>query len=355
MIGAMLLLLMPALQVDPKAVDRAIDSGAAFLKKKVSDPGFIKPAAPPKNLPAGSFIAPPQERLSVELILWTFLHAGVPEKDPAFQKLWKLAVDQPVWRTYNVALLAMVLQKLDAARHKDRIAACLTFFVETQSENGQWDYGDGYAPRKKYSPNKRGDNSNSQYAALGLRACRDAGLDVPEAVVKRALAWWTQSQHADGGWNYNAPPPPGKESPVLQSYGSMTCGGVGSLAILEALLKHDPKKNVALQKGLNWIGEHFSAAEHARYVNPGFGSGPTWWFYYYLYSLERAGDLLAMDKFGEIDWYTEGAQEILRRQKPDGSWKEPSQEWEAYSTCFAILFLKRVTQPVINTEPAKKD
>jgi hypothetical protein len=343
------------LQVDPKAVDRAIDSGADYLKKKVSDAGFIKPVAPPKDLPPGSHIAPPQERLSAELILWTFLHAGVPEKDPAYQKLWKLCLDQPLWRTYNVALVAMILQKVDAAKYKDRLSACLKFFVDTQCENGQWDYGDGYAPKKAFTPKKYGDNSNSQYAALGLRACRDGGLDVPEATLKRALAWWTKSQHKDGGWNYNAPPAEGKESPILQSYGSMTCGGVGSVAILEALLKQDPKKNSTLQKGLQWISEYFSASEHARYVNPGFGSGPTWWFYYYLYSLERAGDLLAMDKFGESEWYVEGAQEILKRQKSDGSWKEPSQEWEGYSTCFAILFLKRATQPVIKTEPAKKD
>ncbi len=39
----------------------------------------------------------------------------------------------------------------------------------------------------------QGDNSNSQYAALGLRACHDAGIDLPGAVVDKAIAWWKSS------------------------------------------------------------------------------------------------------------------------------------------------------------------
>jgi hypothetical protein len=284
-------------------------------------------------------------------VLWTYLHAGVSEKDPAFQKLYKVCADQPLWRTYNVALWAMILQKLE---RKAGLAACAKFFVETQCENGQWDYGDGYKSRQK---SKVGDNSNSQYAALGLRACREAGVDVPDETLKRALAWWQKSQREDGSWNYNIAAGAAKDAPILQGCGSMTCGGIGSVAILHSLLKQDPRQDAALKKAVDWLAENFSVAEHPKYVNPGFGgNGPTWWYYYYLYSLERAGDLLAAEKFGESEWYPEGARELLKRQKSNGSWKEPSQEWEVYSTCFAILFLKRATPP-IKTESAqpKKD
>jgi hypothetical protein len=332
-------------------IDRAIDSGAAWLQKRVPE---LKPPPPPREVPAGSFVAPPQERLCVELVLWTLLHAGVPEKDPLVQRLLKTSLEQPVWRTYNASLLAMILQKLDPARHKSRLEACARFFSHTQADNGQWDYGDGYDPKKNFKRPPRGDNSNSQIAALGLRACRDAGLDVPEEVVRRALEWWEKSQHEDGSWNYNAPPPKGSDAPILRGCGSMTCGGVGSIAILESLLKRDPLRNARWKKGMDWLVENFSATDHPKYVNPGFGAGPTWWFYYYLYSLERAADLTATTRLGEADWYAEGAREILARQKKDGSWKEPSQEWEVYSTCFAVLFLKRATQPVIETPGAVK-
>src|SRR5204863_9705320 len=42
-----------------------------------------------------------------------------------------------------------------------------------------------------------GDNSNTQYAALGLRACYDAGVTLPEGVSLLAVKWWRDSRFKD--------------------------------------------------------------------------------------------------------------------------------------------------------------
>ena len=42
-----------------------------------------------------------------------------------------------------------------------------------------------------------GDNSNSQYASLGLRACHDANIQIPLEVANLAKKWWIDSQSPD--------------------------------------------------------------------------------------------------------------------------------------------------------------
>ncbi len=52
---------------------------------------------------------------------------------------------------------------------------------------------------------------------------------------------------------------------------------------------------------------------------------------------------------GNRDWYLEGERVILRAQKPEGSWAEsgPATMRPSRDTCFAILFLKRATRPLV--------
>jgi hypothetical protein len=70
------------------------------------------------------------------------------------------------------------------------------------------------------------------------------------------------------------------------------------------------------------------------------------WHYYYLYSLERAGDMTATPKLGAHDWYAEGAQYLLKSQIDNGSWKNMGAD-DVLASCFAILFLKRATKPLV--------
>lgn len=374
-------------KLDQRKIDRAIDSGIRFLKKVVSDPAFFDKRSQ-VNTDWG--IAP---RQLYELILWTFLHADVAPRDESFRRMFKIAIEEPVWKTYNVALLAMVLKKLGPTRYHAILRECGQFFVDTQYPNGQWSYpydgsfraptataerkalSDSVAARQDEMPKAATlsaaaggmaysgtpDNSNSQYAALGIRACAEAGIEFPKDVIQRARNWLVRCQNYDGGWPYLLPAglgPESKEGDVRHpSYGSMTLGAIGSLAIFDKLLGENFKKNQSIVRGLDWVSKRFQAEKHPgmedRY-DPIKDKRMIGEMMYYLYSMERAADMYGTEHFGPHAWYPEGAAFLLRTQGKDGAWKDPSSEPEPVATCFAILFLKRATTPLIETEDASK-
>ena len=380
-------------KVDQKKVDAAIAKGVEYLKA---------------NLPAYLQRFPKQGTTVqwTELVLWTFVHAGVPESDPDFQKLLKDMLDRKLEATYCVSLQAMVLEELDRVKYQRRIAQCAQFLVDNESE-GVWGYGaptpfledvptgsarkdvattssskGGGGGAKKRDPavppglrpkpevkqtikitKKRdgipNDNSNTQYAALGLRACHDAGILLPPEVVDRAMKWWRDSQMDErsneggvttGGWCYH-----GRHEPYAP-YGSMTAGGVGGLVILDYIKsgKNGWQADKDVQEGLRWLAKNFSVTynpgpcEHSGQTN---GRGH---YYYYLYALERAGILYGTEHFGGHEWYPQGAKVLLEAQKADGSWGGAEED----GTCFAILFLRRATRPLVDVatvDPFRRD
>jgi hypothetical protein len=62
--------------------------------------------------------------------------------------------------------------------------------------------------------------------------------------------------------------------------------------------------------------------------------------FYTLYSLEKAGDLGGVERFGGRSWYEEGARRLLEKERPGGGWGT------YIDTSFALLFLTRATQPL---------
>src|SRR5882672_11963552 len=110
--------------VDEQQVDAAIKKGVAWLR-----------TAPSPGAHAGI-------KDSDELIVWTFLHAGVRESDPDFQKYFKKMLEGTLEKTYKVALQAMILEEMDRVKYQERIAQCGQFLVDNQCANGQWSYGE---------------------------------------------------------------------------------------------------------------------------------------------------------------------------------------------------------------------
>ncbi|HZE96647.1 MAG TPA: prenyltransferase/squalene oxidase repeat-containing protein [Planctomycetota bacterium] len=197
--------------------------------------------------------------------------------------------------------------------------------------------------RKPGPPN--GDNSNSQYAALGIRACLDANIDVDPSVLQRARQWWLKSQNSDGGWGYNDKGDTGggggNESGVSNdSYGSMTVGATGALCIYDYFMGIAYKTDNNVLKGVDWLGKNFDVTKNPKKVS--------FAYLYYLYGLERAGMLFGTEKFGANEWYPDGANHLLSTQTPAGTWGG-ADKFPAYvnvDTCFAILFLRRGTPPL---------
>jgi len=307
------------------------------------------------KLPSASHSAPAP---SDDLVLWALLNAGVPQDDAYFQKLLKDTLAAKLQRTYPVSLHAMVLQRLDPAKYRDRIADCAQFLVDNQCLNGQWSYGAstvaarGGAVKKTRDGPLSGNNSCSQFAAMALRACVDAGVAIPLETFDRAARAWNECQRpeADGraGWCYTR-----DESPH-RPYGSMSAGGVASLAILHRLAGRDWRQDKAAQAGLRWVSYHFTVTENFGPVEELMAKemisdtpNQSTELYYWLWAVERAATLCGLEKLGEQAWYPEGARELLATQRADGSWYSGVKRCQpVWDTCYAILFLTRSTRPV---------
>jgi hypothetical protein len=133
------------------------------------------------------------------------------------------------------------------------------------------------------------------------------------------------------------------------AWASMTSAGIASLAIareqLEQKRKLSPKLAAKIGHrilgGWAWLDRHWAMDRHALHPR---GT----WYFYYLYSLERAAILDGVKRVGDKDWYREGAAQLLARQKESGSWDDQEKK-QITKTCFALLFLKRATAPVVIT------
>ena len=335
--GVVLLLALLQGKADSAAIDEAVRRGVAFLK----------PLAP-------------QAQQDVELVLLALHHGGVSPSDPDVATPLGRVLQQPLASTYRVALRAMVLEDVDRLRHQPRIARCAQFLLDSQHDNGHWGYGqpttygepeevestpkaarDGdlvvfEEPRPGAKPEVKrrirvrqhrlltghADHSNSAYAALGLRACHDAGISLPVEAVERAAQAWRDTQ-VDEGWGYA-----GRAKPT----GPMTAGAMGARAILLHILGKDWREDPVLNAGSRWLGANLKVSNG----RPGLN-------YYYLYGVERAGMLCAVERFGAHDWYAGGVAQLLGAQKANGGWGSTT------DTAFALLFLRRATQSMVES------
>jgi hypothetical protein len=210
----------------------------------------------------------------------------------------------------------------------------------------------------------RGDNSNTQFAVLGLWVGRRHGLPIDQAVTPLANRF-RRMQREDGGWPYTDRQPMMPAFAPEGSTPSMTCAGLIALAIADGATlerarerKPDAKlpdisKDKNLSKGLEALG---AVIDNPRGIKP---AGPVKAFvppgappvndpatrvggrsYYFLWSLERVAVALDLKTIGNKDWYNWGAEILLESQAPDGSWNG---DYAAggVDTCFALLFLKR--------------
>ena len=209
---------------------------------------------------------------------------GTPTIRKALEYLRGFGPDE-LHSTYAVALQTMVFAAAEPERDISRIAKNVSWLERAQIKRGDPVYWPGswtYSDSKRARP---GDNSNTQYALLGLQAASEAGVTVKPEVWELAGTYWKKSQKRDGSWAY---------TPVsTQNTASMTCAAIASLIITGArefqdneLLRDETIKscgkglaNRNLQDGIDWLAKHF-------YVNQNLGFGQRWTFYY-LCGLER--------------------------------------------------------------------
>ena len=198
------------------------------------------------------------------------------------------------------------------------------------------------------TPADSGDRSNAQFAILALHTALATGVDVPAAVWEEVLGELVKAQQEGGprvdlagpglelapvsplafdprdepttgetverpktsiptaerlagkarGWGYAMV----RRAGDAEAYGSMSGAGLSSMAVaregLDAASALTPARDkdsiVAMRDGLCWFAKNF---DMARNVN----RNADWW-YYYLYSVEKAMDLSGVERVGGHEW-----------------------------------------------------
>ncbi|MFH1230860.1 MAG: prenyltransferase/squalene oxidase repeat-containing protein, partial [Planctomycetota bacterium] len=334
--------------ITQQKIDDAIIEGVDFLVQHCSTPN----------------------KYDSELVFYTLIKSGVQIPQPLMQVFLDEMLNKGLNNTYRVALLAMALSELDKVKYLDRIAQCAQFLLANQSINGNWCYGTQITTPKIIitgSPNPvtptvgtstiavkkiqiwipprrkdtNYDNSCTQYALLGLRACADANIEIPLEVWADAEKHLRRAQNPDGGWGYMLSS--GRHS--YGSYGSMTAGGLGGLAICLFYQNKKIEDDKNIKRAINWFIQNFTVSDNPNFTvsNLHIRRNMMHFHFYYLCALERAGVLLNTESFGRNEWYLLGAQYLLREQGTDGSWNKNEINTD---TCFAILFLRRATKPL---------
>ncbi len=185
----------------------------------------------------------------------------------------------------------------------------------------------------------RTDNSNTQFAILGLLAAENH--DVPTERATALLDWrFRNSLTMPFGWNYR---------PSWQTTPAMTAVGLMGLALKHGLLLPNPRdrgRNVTVHDPLIQHGFFALDGQLEAYL-AGFHFNQTRLDkldLYCLWTIERVAVLYNLRTLGTLDWYPAGVELLLPLQRDDGSWGTAGTkclEETAVSSSFALLFLKR--------------
>ncbi|MDF1664386.1 MAG: hypothetical protein P1V97_21660, partial [Planctomycetota bacterium] len=371
-----------------KGIKEAIKKGVAYLKT------------------SGGGSAGSTQMGYLSLRLFALLRSGVSPKDKVIQAGMKQLAAMKPTRIYGVSLYIMVLEALSVTRkppegtstmpryirgrvgraNLKRIQVLSNWLVQGRNVGkGTWHYtptgaaGEGGGVRR---PNAY-DNSNTQFAVLALHAAHRAGAKINPVVWREIFDHFASIQCRESGRGRHAIGMTGESEASKKkkekastkargkknntrggvpyrgwaygmagnAYGSMTNAGLSSLAIAADMLKShkrfsrkdDANFNRMISEGLAWDAGNYSITK-----NPGQGSSS--WYYYYMYSLEKACELIGVDTFDGHDWYLEGADYVCALQDSNGSWNRTPND-----TGLALLFLNRATlRTTVNILPGRQ-
>ena len=182
------------------------------------------------------------------------------------------------------------------------------------------------------------DNSNTQFATLGLWAAGRHGVPMERALARLGQRFQV-SQTPGGGWTYRYElHPGGGETP------SMTGAGMLGLAVghgVKSDLKGEDVKAAGedpqVEMGMKALARFIRSMNEPGYLN-GQMAG-----LYFLWSVERVGMLYGRRTIDGAEWYPWGVDLLLPRQQGNGSWLTNGYVGAnaTTDTCFALLFLKR--------------
>lgn len=291
---------------------------------------------------------------------------GMPVTDPVVDKGYRFVKRQAseVKNTYEVALSVLLMARVGDRLDRSTIRLLGARLLAGQNKGGGWGYSCPQVDASILNNLKKldrtdglGDNSCTQFGVLGLWVASRYGVPV-DAAMSEVATRFLDGQNEDGGWSYA---PSTKEKPEMTK-DSMTCAGLFSLTVARATKIRQQQKETsgnaterggekatllsdpAYAKGFKRVGDY------ANLIGPGTPR-------YTIWSMERLGVLLGLEKLGETDWFTRGADGLIKTQNMDGSWGAGKDVLS--DTAFSILFLRKANlgsdiSRLLDGEPKKQ-
>lgn len=195
--------------------------------------------------------------------------------------------------------LAEAYGMVDDQRIGPALQKAVDFLLTCQEKNpmGAW----------RYSPDSNdADTTVSGACFVALLAAQNAGVEVPEKSIRKALDFYRRCQTADGGFGY--------------------CGADGSNAnrgaigtLVYGLAKQSESK------------QYKAGARYCKSLPYGYNQYP----YYYLYYMSQTMFHIAGDDWEK--WNRQNIKTLQATQRPDGSWQD--QFGTAFGTSAGLLSL----------------
>jgi squalene cyclase len=186
----------------------------------------------------------------------------------------------------------------------DALTRAVNLIARSQSRQGGW----------LYTPDSNGDEGSVTVTQIqALRACRNAGINVPRKTIENAVGYIRKSANPDGSIRYSVSSGGGGRAPITAA----------AVAVLYNAGEYDdPIAEKALQYSIRTL--------------PINGSGNGHHYYSHLYLAQ------ALYQKGDDRWtgyYPKMAAWLLEQQKRDGSWLGDS-VGPTYGTAIALTILQ---------------
>jgi hypothetical protein len=201
------------------------------------------------------------------------------------------------------------------AELREQLSKAVKLIINTQNKEGGW----------RYQPQRaEADISVTACQVMALRAAGNAGLQVPKETRDRAIDYVKRCQNADGGFAYMLT---GGESAFPRS--------AAAVVALNSAGLYEDSKNPEIGKGLDYVMQFMPSPDLVRHE--------TYYEYGHYYAVQAMW-IAGGQRWRR--WYPAVRDELVARQRPDGSWTSAISNEYATAMCLLVLEMPENQLPI---------